>query len=90
MQRRFLIIIMYVYNLTHSKYHVKAIGGSIGWQLLDYVAKWQVEVRWSLFYGTERIDELNHGTERFLKLKLATHHCWNFHYKLSVAPTVDD
>ena len=25
--------------------------------------------------GTERNDGLNHGTERFLKLKLATYHC---------------
>ena len=36
--------------------------------------------RWGLFYGTERNgternDGLNHGTERFLKLKLATYHC---------------
>ena len=35
---------------------------------------------WGLFYGTERNgternDGLNHGTERFLKLKLATYHC---------------
>ena len=26
-------------------------------------------------YSTERNDGLNHGTERFLKLKLATYHC---------------
>ena len=36
--------------------------------------------RWGLFYGTERNgternDGLNYGTERFLKLKLATYHC---------------
>ena len=35
---------------------------------------------WGLLYGTERNgternDGLNHGTERFLKLKLATYHC---------------
>ena len=30
---------------------------------------------WGLFYGTERNDGLNHGTEHFLKLKLATYHC---------------
>ena len=35
---------------------------------------------WGLFYGTERNgternDGLNHGTERFLKLKLATYRC---------------
>ena len=28
--------------LRHSKYHVNANGGRIGWQLLDYLAKWQV------------------------------------------------
>ena len=26
-------------------------------------------------YSMERNDGLNHGTERFLKLKLATYHC---------------
>ena len=41
--------------------------------------------RWGLLYGTERNgterngternDGLNHGTERFLKLKLATYYC---------------
>ena len=32
----------------------------------DYSTEWN---------GTERNDGLNHGTERFLKLKLATYHC---------------
>ena len=32
-------------------------------------------VRTILRNGTERNDGLNYGTERFLKLKLATYHC---------------
>ena len=32
----------------------------------DYSTEWN---------GTERNDGLNYGTERFLKLKLATYHC---------------
>ena len=33
------------------------------------------ERRWGLFYGTERNDGLNCGTECFLRLKLAAYHC---------------
>ena len=46
---------------------------------------------WGLFYGMERNDGLNCGTERFFNLKLAGYHCLLVipHRLLAVHPVSD-
>ena len=71
-------ILSYVIQMNSTHVNSKLLERvNVEWDRNIYFS---VKTRWGLFYGTERNgternDGLNYGTERFLKLKLATYHC---------------